>query len=121
VVLDEGYCLAVWEAHYRCILEHHREIGGQWLFVSHEQLMGGDGVSRMEAFLKLQLDKALVKQELSRTEADGPLTGALPKSSNRLNELEKGTGVKTDFSYSSQIYDGAILALAEPCRDQEES
>lgn len=85
VALDDRYCLDVWEAHYRCLLEQQRQVGGRWLFVSYETLIGGNAISRMEEFLNVQLDHGLVKRDLSRCQADG----VVPKQVLELFEMLK--------------------------------
>jgi hypothetical protein len=86
--LDESYGLAVWEAHYRCLLEHRRQMGGQWFFVSYESLMNGDGASRLEEFLDVPLDRTLIKQELSRSGGDQSMPKEVVKLFYQLRDLE---------------------------------
>jgi hypothetical protein len=88
LVLDKSYGLAVWEAHYRCLLEHRRQIGGRWFFVSYESLMKGDGASRLEEFLDVQLDRTLIKQELSRSKGDPSMPKEIAKLLDQLKDLE---------------------------------
>jgi hypothetical protein len=88
VVPDDNYCFAVWDSHYRCILEHYREMGGQWLFVSYQSLIHGDGVSRLAKFLNLRLDKNLVKTELSRSKGDGTVPASISELHEQLRSLE---------------------------------
>jgi hypothetical protein len=85
--VDDKYCFAVWEAHYRCLLEHHRRFGGQWLFVSHEQLIGGAAIPRMEDFLRTRLDRTLIKPELSRAKGCGTLPDGIARLFEQLKEL----------------------------------
>jgi len=92
LVLDDAYCCAVWEAHYRCLLEHYRDMGGQWLFVSYESLIDGEGASRLEEFLGVQIDRSLIKKELSRTRSDGAVPPRISETFEQLNELEQVSG-----------------------------
>lgn len=93
VVVDDRYCFRLWEMHYRCLLEHYRQIGGRWLFVSYEQMINGEAIPRMEGYLNVQLDRALVKQELNRSQAYGILTGRVAQLFDQLMELEKASTV----------------------------
>jgi hypothetical protein len=95
VVADDGYCFAVWAAHYRCLLEHYRELGGQWLFISYQQLIDGEAIRRIEEFLKIQIDKTLIKEELNRSQAVGRLPGRVAQMFERLKELEECSKVDT--------------------------
>ena len=92
IVLDESYGLVVWEAHYRCLLEHRRQMGGQWFFVSYESLIGGDGVSRLEEFLDVQLDRTLIKQELNRSKGDRSMPKEIVELLDELRDLESNPG-----------------------------
>jgi hypothetical protein len=89
LVLDDKYCFAVWEAHYRCLLEHYREMGGQWLFVDYQSLIDGEGASRLEEFLDVQIDRVLIKKELSRSQTDGTVPTRISEMFEHLNELEE--------------------------------
>lgn len=91
VFLDDQYCLELWAAHYLCLLEHYQLMGGQWLFVSYEQLINGDAVPRMQEFLTVELDGALVKPELGRTQARGALPDRIVKVFGQLQELERAS------------------------------
>jgi hypothetical protein len=84
---DDKYCYAVWEAHYRCLLEHYRILGGRWLFISYQQLMDGVAVPRMEEFLKIRLDKSLIKRELNRAEGDGTLPDTVTQLFEQVRKL----------------------------------
>jgi len=87
MILEDEYCFAVWEAHYLCILEHRRRIGGHWLFVSHQQLMEGIGIRRMEQALQIPLDRSLVRKELKRSQARGILPPSIQRLSEQLEDL----------------------------------
>jgi hypothetical protein len=89
VIVDDEYCFGLWEAHYGCLFRHYQEIGGQWLFVSYEQLMNGKAFSRIEEFLGVQLDKGLAKRELMRTHTVGRLSGRVAEIYDRLKRLEE--------------------------------
>jgi hypothetical protein len=95
VIVRDAYCFATWEAHYLCLLEHFRELGGQWLFISYQQLIDGEAVSRIEEFLKIQLDRSLVKAQLNRAHAVGTLPGRVAKLFEKLKELEDSVSVLT--------------------------
>jgi hypothetical protein len=88
LILDDRYCLDVWEAHYRCLLEHHRQIGGRWVYVSYESLISGDATARLEDFLDVELDHSLIKQELSRTTGSGAVPKRVLKVFEELKDLE---------------------------------
>src|SRR5262249_54677158 len=79
LTLDESYALSVWEAHYRCLLEHRRKTGGQWLFVSYESLIYGEGAARLEGFLDVQLDRTVIKKELSRSKSERSMPKEIAK------------------------------------------
>lgn len=87
--VDDEYCLALWEAHYGCLLQHYRQLGGQWLFVSYERLIAGEAISRIEEFLGVRLDRALVKRELMRNRSMGRLSGRVAEIYDRLNGLQE--------------------------------
>jgi hypothetical protein len=87
VKVSENYCFSVWEAHYRCLLEHHRKLGGQWLFVNYQELIDGTAVARMEDFLKVRLNRTQVKPELNRMKAKGHLPGRISVILGKLQEL----------------------------------
>jgi hypothetical protein len=92
LVLDDKYCFAVWEAHYRCLLEHHREMCGQWLFVGYESLIDGEAASRLEEFLGVQIDRSLIKKELSRAKTNGTAPTRILELFEHLNALEQVPG-----------------------------
>ena len=87
VAVSQKYCFSVWEAHYRCLLEHHRKLGGRWLFVNYWQLIDGTAVARMEDFLEVRLNRAQVKPELNRVQAKGHLPGSVAAIFRKLQEL----------------------------------
>ena len=91
VMVDDAYCLALWEAHYGCLLQHYNQIGGQWLFVSYEQMMNGEAVARIEEFLGVRLDRRIRKPELMRTHTAGRLSGRIAEIYDRLNALEEAS------------------------------
>ena len=95
VVVSDEYCFDLWEAHYRCLLEHFRQLGGQWLFISYQQLMDGEATTRMEDFLKTRLDRNLVKKELNRAQAAGRLPDRIAQLFENLKELESLVPVPT--------------------------
>jgi hypothetical protein len=101
MILEDQYCFEVWLAHYRCLLQHYRELGGQWLFVSYEQLQNGDALSRIEEFLTVELDRTLVKLDLSRTQVHGVLPARIVEVFDRLNELEKANISTQAVDFSS--------------------
>jgi hypothetical protein len=90
IVLDDRYCFGLWDAHYRCILEHHRQIAGQWLFISYQSLIDGEGVgvNKLSRFLDVQLDYELVKQELSRSSGEGIVPQYVSELHEQLKALE---------------------------------
>lgn len=94
IMVDDEYGFALWEAHYECLLQHYRQIGGQWLFVSYEKLMNGEAFPRIEEFLGVRLERGLAKRELMRTRTVGRLSGRVAEIYDRLNELEEGSGIK---------------------------
>jgi hypothetical protein len=89
VIVDDEYCFALWESHYGCLLQHYYQIGGQWLFVSYEQLIKGKALSRIEEYVGVRLDRGLVKRELMRTHTVGGLSGRVAEIYDRLNGLEE--------------------------------
>jgi hypothetical protein len=95
VIVRDPYCFAVWEAHYLCLLEHFRELGGRWLFISYQQLIYGEAVSRLEEFLKIRLDRSLVREQLNRTQTFGTLPSRVAQLFERLKELENLASVPT--------------------------
>jgi len=90
-IVDDEYCFALWEAHYGCLLQHYHRIGGQWLFVSYEQLMNGETLYRIEEFLGVRLDRGLVKRQLMRANTVGRLRGRVAEIYDRLNGLAKAS------------------------------
>lgn len=94
IIVDDEYCLALWEAHYECLLQHYRQIGGQWLFVSYEKLMNREALPRIEEFLGVRLDRGLVKRDLMRSQTVGRLSGRVADIYDRLNGLEEGSSIK---------------------------
>jgi len=79
LALDFDGALRVWTLMYRHILERHCHTG-EWLFVHYEQLLAGDGVARLAAFLDAGLDASLVNPALRRAQP----TGAIPEQVQRL-------------------------------------
>lgn len=89
VIVDDEYCFALWEAHYRCLLQHYHQVGGRWLFISYEELMNREALSRIEEFLGVQLDRGLVKRDLMRAHAVGRPSGRVAEIYDQLKGLEK--------------------------------
>lgn len=89
IIVDDKYSFGLWESHYRCILQHHHQNNGKWLFVSYDQLLNGEAISRIEQFLDIQLDRSLGKRELKRNRTVGRLSGRVAEIYNRLNRLEE--------------------------------
>jgi hypothetical protein len=88
IVPDDKYCFAVWDSHYRCILQHYRETGGQWLFISYQSLIEGNAVFRLAKFLDVRLDESLVKTELSRSTTEGTIPKRIAELYQELKSLE---------------------------------
>ena len=109
IVVDDAYYFGVWEAHYGCLLKHYQDLGGQWLFVSYQQLMDGEAVPRIEEFLKIQLDRTLIKEELNRTEGSGVLPHRIAQIFERLKELE-------NFVSDPRCDDSAVRISPNPDR-----
>jgi hypothetical protein len=59
------------------------------LFVSHEQLISGAAVPRMEDFLGTRLDKTLIKPELSRAKGCRTLPDRIERLFEQLKELSR--------------------------------
>ena len=79
LALDYGQALRIWTLMYRHILERHCHTG-EWLFVHYEQLLAGNGVERLAAFLDAELDRALINPALRRSQP----TGAVPAQAQQL-------------------------------------
>jgi hypothetical protein len=71
--LDFGQALRIWTLMYRHILERHC-YAGEWLFIHYDQILAGDGVERLSAFLGAEMDRALINPALRRSQP----TGAIP-------------------------------------------
>jgi hypothetical protein len=91
IELDDNYCYRVWEAHYRCLLEHHQNIAGRWLFVSYDQLIDRTAIVRMEEFLDLRLDRELIKPELNRVKGSSFVPDGVARLFERLEGLAEGS------------------------------
>jgi hypothetical protein len=69
---DFDRLVAMWRGVYGRILDHADE-GGEWRFVHFDQLVVGDGVARLGAFLDVDLDGAFVDGRASRARASATL------------------------------------------------
>jgi len=79
LAMDYQRALQVWTQMYRHILERHCRAGA-WLFVHYEQIVAGNGVERLTAFLGAELDRTLINPALRRSQP----TGAVPKPAQQL-------------------------------------
>lgn len=70
VAMDEARALQLWRATYREILDVHAK-SGEWLFLHYDQVVGGDGLDRLAAFLDAPVDRAFPTRELKRSRAHG--------------------------------------------------
>lgn len=62
--------LAHWRAAYGRVLEQH-EKGGDWVFVHYDQVLGGDGISRLEEALDARVDHRFPDAALKRADTNG--------------------------------------------------
>lgn len=85
--LDRGEILAVWDAMYRHLLDHHRR-RGDWLFVHFDQVIDGSVLGTIEDFLDARVDRDFPDPRLRRSRADGPgLPAAVERTYGELCEL----------------------------------
>ncbi|GIK72620.1 MAG: hypothetical protein BroJett021_16080 [Chloroflexota bacterium] len=70
LAMDFNRALRVWTLMYRHILERHCQ-AGEWLFVHYEQILAGDGVERLAAFLDADLDLSLINPAMRRSQPEG--------------------------------------------------
>ncbi len=63
--ITRARALAAWQSAYEHIL-HHRERGGDWLFLHYDQLLGGSGFDRLEAALGCVCDRSKCDSSLRR-------------------------------------------------------
>lgn len=73
LAMDYPRALRVWTLMYRHILEYHCR-AGEWLFVHYEQILTGDGVERLAAFLEAELDHTLIDPALRRSQPTGAVS-----------------------------------------------
>lgn len=64
--LSHRGALRVWENAYAHIIENHRHFG-EWLFVSYDQVLHGDGVARLARFTGSQVDADFPQASLKRS------------------------------------------------------
>jgi len=64
--------LRIWTLMYKHILEHHRQ-EGEWLFLHYDDLFSGRGLSRLEAFLKVPVDRTFPDVSLHRSFSNHPV------------------------------------------------
>lgn len=60
--------LELWRSQYERLLEE-QAAGGEWLFLHYDQVLGGEGLERLEAFLGARVDRTFPDRRLRRTEA----------------------------------------------------
>lgn len=87
VDLDRERILAVWNAMYRHVLDHHRQ-RGDWLFVHFEQVIDGRALGAIEGLLGARIDRGFPDPALRRSPAAGPaLPAAVERTYGELCEL----------------------------------
>jgi hypothetical protein len=67
--IDFERAVEVWTLMYRHVLETHVE-EGDWLFLHYDQVLGGDGLERMAAFLDAPVDASFPERALERSRSD---------------------------------------------------
>jgi hypothetical protein len=73
--------IKIWSGMYLHILRNHRR-HGEWLFLHYEQVMHGDGLSRLERFVGAPVDASFPETALSRS---SPAEGfRVPKRARRI-------------------------------------
>ncbi len=86
--LSVNQAFELWECMYRRVLERHYR-PGQWLLVSYESLLAGDGADRIEAFTGLAIDRAFITPSLDRAGDDHPAPENSIALHRRLQALER--------------------------------
>jgi len=79
LAMNFARAVQVWTLMYRHILERHCR-DGEWLFVHYEQMLSGDGIERLAAFLDADLDRGLIDPALHRSR---PI-GAVPQPAQQI-------------------------------------
>lgn len=65
LTIDESWAYEVWSLCYRHILEVHA-VEGRWLFLHGDQVIAGDGLDRLDAFLDARVDRSFPEASLQR-------------------------------------------------------
>jgi hypothetical protein len=76
----------VWTLMYRHILEIHRH-RGDWLFLHYRQILGGEGLDRLEAFTGAMVDRSFPDASLRRSSSNRPVSGEARAVYQQLCEL----------------------------------
>ena len=72
--INFNQALQVWSLMYRHILDIHRHEGA-WLFLHYDQVLGGDGLSRLETFVDAPVDRSFPEVSLRRSFFRHPVPG----------------------------------------------
>jgi len=72
--INFNQALQVWSLMYRHILDIHRREGA-WLFLHYDQVLGGDGLSRLETFVDAPVDRSFPEVSLRRSFFRHPVPG----------------------------------------------
>jgi hypothetical protein len=85
ISVDQIY--AYWSLCYQHILQKHSQ-HGRWLFVSHESMFTDEGLSRIEKFCGLNVDRSLPDKSLNRSRAINHVDPSCLEVYERLLKLE---------------------------------
>jgi len=85
ISVDQIY--AYWSLCYQHILQKHSQ-HGRWLFVSHESMFTDEGLSRIEKFCGLNVDRSLPDKSLNRSRAINHVEPSCLEVYERLLKLE---------------------------------
>jgi hypothetical protein len=64
--INAAHALEAWALMYRSILEVHAN-SGEWLFLHFDQMLEGDGLDKLEAFLGASVDRSFPEVSLRRS------------------------------------------------------
>jgi len=78
--------LEVWNLMYRHILEVHRHEGA-WLFLHYNQLVSGEGLERLEAFVDAPVDRSFPDPSLRKSLSDHPVPEEILRIYQHLCEI----------------------------------
>lgn len=79
---------AYWNLCYQHILQRHSQ-HGKWLYVSYESMLTDEGLSRIEDFCGLNVDRCLPEASLSRSQAINHVDPSCLEVYEQLLKLEK--------------------------------